>query len=60
MCELSILSRIHGNIAKLEDVIMKVADLMQLNKIEIGFGIYQFQTLVVLFFTIIVTDLAPL
>ena len=33
---------------------------MHLTKIEIGFGIDQFHTLVVLFFTIIVTDPAPL
>ena len=32
---------------------------MHLNKIEIGFGIYQFYTLVVLFFTIVITDPAP-
>ena len=33
---------------------------MHLNKIEIGFGMDQFHTLVVLFFTIIVTNPAPL
>ena len=33
---------------------------MHLDKIEIGFGIDQFHTLVVLFFTIVVTDPAPL
>ena len=33
---------------------------MHLNKIEIGFGIDQFHTLVVLFFMIVITDPAPL
>jgi len=33
---------------------------MHLNKVEIRFGMYQFHTLVVLFFTIVVTDPAPL
>ena len=33
---------------------------MHLNKVEIRFGMYQFHTLVVLFFTIVFTDPAPL
>jgi len=60
MCELSILGRIHGNIAEHVDVIAKVTYLMHLNKVEIRFGMYEFHTLVVLFFRIVVSDLAPL
>jgi len=60
MCKLSILGRIHGNIAEHVDVIAKVTYWMHLNKVEIRFGMYQFNTLVVLFFTIVVTDPAPL
>jgi len=33
---------------------------MHHNKLEIGFGMYQFHTLVVLLFTIVITDPAPL
>jgi len=33
---------------------------MNLNKVEIRLGMYQFHTLVVLVFTIVVTDPAPL
>jgi len=60
MCELLILGRIHGNIAEHGDVIAKVTYYMHLNKVEIRFGMSQFHTLVILFFTIVVKDPAAL
>ena len=60
MCELSILGRIHGNIAEHVDVIAKVTYQMHLNKVEIRFGMYQFHTLVVLFCMIVMADPALL
>ena len=60
MRELSILRRKHGNIAKLVDMIAKVSYQMYLNKVEMGFGIDQVHTLVVLFFQILLRYSAPL
>jgi len=60
MCELSILGRIHRDIAEPVDVIAQVVYLMHLNKGEIRFTMYQWHTLVVHFYTIVVTDPARL
>jgi len=60
ICEFSIHGRIHGNIAEHVAVIAKVTYEMHPNKVEIRFGMYQFHTLVVLFFIIVVMDPAPL
>jgi len=51
--EVSILGRKQGKIAKLVDMIAKVGYQMHHNKVEMGFGIAQVHTLVVLFFTIL-------
>jgi len=59
VCELFLLGRIDGNIAEHVDVIAKVTYEIHLNKVEIRFGMYHFHTLVILFFTIVVTDPAP-
>ena len=52
--KLSKLSRIHQNVTQLVDVIAKVGNQMYLNKVEITFGMYQFNTLVVLVYTVCV------
>jgi len=52
VCKLSKLSRIHGNITKLVDVIWKVGNQIHLNQVEIRFCMYQLHKLVVLFFTV--------